>query len=385
MRSEFMFLSTVILGPSSPGQNIDVCLRSLIDELAQLWSSGALTYDISRKQNFLMRAALMWTINDFPAYGMLSGWSTHGKLACLYCMENNKAFTLENRGKASFFDCHRGFLPLNHRYRKNIKDFFVGRVEKDVASSRLSGEELHHVVSEYGDIVFGLQSGKQKFPGFGLTHNWVKQSIFWDLPYWKTNLLRHNLDVMHIEKNMFENIFNTVMDVKRKTKDNIKDILDITLYCNRKNMELVYDESRVAKPRANFVLEKNAQLLAYKWLKSLCFLDGHASNISRLVNIEDCRLYGMKSHDYHVFMQKLIPLAFRDLLPKRIWDALTEISHFFRYICSNKLNVDHIERLQTNIIETLCKLEMIFPPSFFDSMEHLSIHLPFEEKAGGPV
>jgi hypothetical protein len=83
-------------------------------------------------------------------------------------MVNNKAFTLANGGKAFFFDCHRHFLPLNHRYRKNIKDFFVGRVEKDVVSPRLSGEELHDVVSEYGDIVFGLQSGKQKFPGFGL-------------------------------------------------------------------------------------------------------------------------------------------------------------------------------------------------------------------------
>lgn len=188
----------------------------------------------------------MWSINDFPAYGMLSGWSTHGKLACPYCMENNKAFTLANGGKASFFDCHRRFLPLHHRYRKNRKDFFIGRVEKDVASPCLSGEELHDVVSEYGDIVFGLQSGKQKFPGFGLTHNWVKRSIFLELPYWKTNLLRHNLDVMHIEKNMFENIFNTVMEVKGKTKDNIKATLDIALYCNRKNMELVYDESRVA-------------------------------------------------------------------------------------------------------------------------------------------
>jgi len=385
MRPKFMFLSIVIPGPSSLGQNIDVCLRPLIDELAQLWSSGALTYDVSRKRNFLMRVALMWTINDFSAYRMLSAWSTHGKLACPYCMENNKAFTLANRGKASFFDCHCRFLPLNHRYRKNRKDFFVGRVEKDVASQRLSGEELHDVVSEYNDIVFGLQSGKQKFHGFGLTHNWVKQSIFWELPYWKTNLLRHNLDVMHIKKNVFENIFNTVMDVKGKTKDNIKARLDIALYCNRKNMELFYDESRVAKPRASFVLEKNTQLLVYKWLKSLCFPEGHASNISRLVNIEDCRLYGMKSHDCHVFMQTLIPLAFRDLLPKGIWDALMEISHFFRDICSSKLNVEHIERLQTNIVETLCKLEMIFPLSFFDSMEHLPIHLPFEAKAGGPV
>jgi hypothetical protein len=116
----------------------------------------------------------MWIINDFPAYGMLSGWSTHGKLAYPYCIENNKAFTLTNGGKAFFFYCHRHFLSYNHRYRKNIKDFFVGRVEKDVAPPRLSSEELHDVVSEYGDIVFGLQSSKQKFPGFGLTHCWVK-------------------------------------------------------------------------------------------------------------------------------------------------------------------------------------------------------------------
>jgi len=56
---------------------------------------------------------------------------------------------------------------------------------------------------------------------------------------------------------MFGNIFNTVMDVKGKTKDNIKAKLDIALFCNRKNTELVCDESRVAKPRVSFVLEKN--------------------------------------------------------------------------------------------------------------------------------
>ena len=72
------------------------------------------------------------------------------------------------------FYCHRHFLPPNHRYKKNIKDFFVGRVEKDVAPPCLSGEELLDIVLEYSDILFGLQLGKQKFPGFGLTHNWVK-------------------------------------------------------------------------------------------------------------------------------------------------------------------------------------------------------------------
>jgi len=48
----------------------------------------------------------MWIINDFPAYGMVSGWSTHGKLVCSYFMENNKAFMLTNGGKTFFL------LPL---------------------------------------------------------------------------------------------------------------------------------------------------------------------------------------------------------------------------------------------------------------------------------
>jgi hypothetical protein len=74
----------------------------------------------------------------------------------------------------------------------------------------------------------------------------------------------------------------------------------------------------------------------------------------------------MKSHDCHMFMQTLIPLAYRDLLPKGIWDALMEISHFFRDICSSKIQTNHIEWLEMNSIETICKLEMIFPPSFFD-------------------
>jgi hypothetical protein len=70
----------VIPNPNSPGWNIDVCLRLLIDESMQLWSFGALTYDVSMKQNFLMKAALMWTINDFPSYGMVFGWGRNAKL-----------------------------------------------------------------------------------------------------------------------------------------------------------------------------------------------------------------------------------------------------------------------------------------------------------------
>jgi hypothetical protein len=56
---------------------------------------------------------------------------------------------------------------------------------------------------------------------------WKKKSIFFRLPYWKDNLLRHNLDVMQIEKNVMDNILGTILDIKGKTKDNLAARLDL--------------------------------------------------------------------------------------------------------------------------------------------------------------
>ena len=150
-------------------------------------------------------------------------------------------------------------------------------------------------------------------------------------------------------------------------------------------MVLAFDGSQVANSKASFTLEKNAQLLVYQWLKTLRCLHEHDSNISNLANLEECRLYGIKSHECHVFMQTLIPLAYCYLLPKGIWDALTKISHFFRDICSGKLQTQHIERLEINIIEKIYKLKMILPPLFSYSMKHLPMHLLYEVKVGGQI
>jgi hypothetical protein len=45
----------------------------------------------------------------------------------------------------------------------------------------------------------------------------------------------------------------------------------------------------------------------------------------------------------------------------------------------------HMETLEINIVQTICKLKMIFPLSFFDLIDNLPIHLPFEEIVGGSV
>ena len=61
-------------------------------------------------------------------------------------------------------------------------------------------------------------------------YNWMKHSIIWELLYWKTNLIQQNLYVMHIEKNVFDNPFNATMDIKGKSKDNIKARMDLKEY-----------------------------------------------------------------------------------------------------------------------------------------------------------
>ncbi|GKD01720.1 transposon, En/Spm-like, transposase-associated domain protein [Tanacetum coccineum] len=134
----YVQLALLIPGRKSPGQNIYVFLRPLINELKDLYDVGISTYDAYRRQNFTMKAILLWTVSDFPAYAMFSVWSTHGK---------------------------------------------------------------------------------------------------------------HNLDVMHIEKNVCENIFNTVMDTP-KTKDNIKARMDIEKYCNRPDLHVWNQNNKVLKTKA---------------------------------------------------------------------------------------------------------------------------------------
>jgi len=74
----YMFLSYVIPGPHNPKTKIDVYLQPVIDDLKTLWNEGVDTYDVHTNQTFKMKAALMWTVNDFLAYRMLSRWSTYG-------------------------------------------------------------------------------------------------------------------------------------------------------------------------------------------------------------------------------------------------------------------------------------------------------------------
>ena len=86
------------------------------------------------------------------------------------------------------------------------------------------------------------------------------------------------------------------------------------------------------KPKANFVLSKEQKLVVFKWITNLGMPDGYASNLRRCVNIEQGRMIEMKSHDCHIFMEQLLPIAF-SALPNQVWKPIAKLSKFFKDLC----------------------------------------------------
>ena len=71
--------------------------------------------------------------------------------------------------------------------------------------------------------------------------------------------------------------------------------------------------------------------------------DGYASNLDSCVNIAQGKFFFMKSHDHHVFMECLLLVALREL-SYHVWRQLTELSEYFKYLCSSTLKVDDGEK-----------------------------------------
>ena len=190
---------------------------------------------------------------------------------------------------------------------------------------------------------------------------------------------------MHIEKNICDSIVGTLLNIEGKTKDNLKARLDMKDMGIRPALHPTVVRGKTCLPPACFSMTRIEKQNFCKVLSRVKVPDGYSSNISRCVNIKNLKIYGLKSHDCHVLMQQLIPLAIRRALPKKVSSVLIELSKFFRELCTKVGSVEEYGKLKAQIIRTLCHLERIFPPSFFDIMVHLPIHLANEAEVAGPV
>ncbi|KAI5334525.1 hypothetical protein L3X38_024658 [Prunus dulcis] len=78
-------------------------------------------------------------------------------------------------------------------------------------------------------------------------------------------------------------------------------------------------------------------------------------------------------------------MAIRSVLEKLARYAITRLCFFFNAICAKTVDVPKLDKLEEDVIVTLCLLEKYFPPSFFDIMIHLVVHLVKEVRLSGPV
>ncbi|GJZ71149.1 hypothetical protein Tco_0635000 [Tanacetum coccineum] len=220
-KRKFIMLSVLISG--YPGNDIDVFLESLVDDLHTLLKTGVDTYDASIKDNFNLRAIVLWTINDYPAFGTLCG--------CPY--------------------------------------------------SRFKG---------------------------------VKPELF-----------------------------------------------------------AMQEEDKTTLPLAGYTLTNAEKDIFCEMLYNIRVPQGYCSNFSSLVSLKDRKLIGLKSHDYHMLMQDVLPIAIRSIMHPPTRYAIIRFCFFYKSICSKEIILQELDKMQAELL-VLCLLEKFFPLLFFDIMVHLTVH-----------
>jgi len=188
-----------------------------------LWETGVQMLYEYRKESFTLRAIIFVTINDYPTVFTLSG-QLKVKLGCVVCIDGT-AYVSLTASKKIVYIRHKCFLSKGHTYRQKKMDKYFdnnSELQSTAPSSNSKGKGVFSIVSKL-KFIFGKKTkdGKPRKnvkPALGATFK--KKSIFFEyLEYWPELDVRHAIDGMHVQKNVFESLIGTFLDMKGKTKE----------------------------------------------------------------------------------------------------------------------------------------------------------------------
>ena len=172
---------------------------------------------------------------------------------------------------------------------------------------------------------------------------WKKKAIFFELPYWSKLDVRHCINVIHVEKNVCDSIIGTLLNIKGKTKDEInahKDLVEMGVWFE---LQPQSHGKRTYLPPACHTLSKSETISFCGCLRGVKVPQGYSSNIKSLISMKDFKLTGLKSHDCHVLMQDLIPVAICRILPKSIRQVIARLCLFFNAICRKVIDPTRLD------------------------------------------
>ncbi|GJV72225.1 retrotransposon gag domain, retroviral aspartyl protease [Tanacetum coccineum] len=306
MKESSFMLTLLIPGPKSPGKDIDVYLRPLIDGLKDLWANpGVETINVVIGQKFNMRAMVLWTINDFLARSSLPGWSGQGYKACPTC--NKDTLSVCVLGKTTYVG-HIRFLKKTHKWRRSLQ--FNGETKDGDPPREFDRDQTQAQLARLPTRMKGKHSsyGDVKIKRNVLVElNWTKRSIFYELEYW-----------LGIQSGLWLG--------------------------QNKN-------GKCSKPQAanSFTLENRKKF--GQFIKGVKLTDGFGSKFKHKVTDNDTNITGLKSHDCHIMMQHLLPYGLQQYLPDMVAKPIIELCSFFKQICSATLMEVDMLKAQSKILQ----------------------------------
>jgi hypothetical protein len=117
-KRKYLLLTIFSSGPKQVGIDIDVFLEPLMQEMERLWRHGELMYDAFRKKDFICRAMIFVTTNDYLALFALPR-QIKGKMGCLVCLDGTTWVYLDASKKTVYLR-YRRFLKTNHKYHSKM-------------------------------------------------------------------------------------------------------------------------------------------------------------------------------------------------------------------------------------------------------------------------
>ena len=122
----------------------------------------------------------------------------------------------------------------------------------------------------------------------------------------------------------------------------------------------------------------------FECLASIKVPYGFSSNIKGIINMPEKKFLNLKSHDCHVLMTQLLPVTLRGILPSNVRLATVKLCAFLNAISQKAIDPMDLAKLQNDVFQCLVSFELVFPPSFFNIMTHLLVHLVKEISILGP-
>ena len=393
-KRKYLLLTTLISGPKQAGVDIDVFLEPLMEDMQKLWEHGVKMWDERKKEYFNLKAIIFCTINDNPARLTLTG-QVKGKKGCVVCVDQTASTYLHSCTKTVYMK-HRRFLPKNHSYRKWASRF-DGTVEMGAAPIHRDGKFVADLVK---DIMYVHGKGKRKKIPVSQKRKknqenvpkadpplFKKRSIFFrKLNYWPELEIAHAIDPMHVAKGVHDSTHGLFMDVPGKCKDGLKARRDLEALGIRPELHpQERANGKVFLPPASYTLTVEEKRAFCKCLRDIKVPSGFSTNIRNLVSMSDLRLTGYNSHDCLTMLTLFLAIAIRAIKHPYVKMAITRMCHFWNGITKKAIDPAELDNLRSEMRVTMCQLEMCFPPSFFDMMEHYMIHLADQIFVLGPV